>query len=92
LGLDDKTALNTPDTLTHEDIGKPKVSSSYQSNIIIQSSDDPVVIKAANVLFNKHPDTSILVKFDQNGNLVTLKGEAWVDLHIAFSAGYFGSF
>jgi hypothetical protein len=48
------------------------VSSSYQSNIIIQSSDDPVVIKAANVLFNKHPDTSILVKFDQNGNLVTL--------------------
>jgi hypothetical protein len=64
LGLDDKTALNTPDTLTHEDIGKPKVSSSYQSNIIIQSSDDPVVIKAANVLFNKHPDTSILVKFD----------------------------
>jgi hypothetical protein len=41
LGLDDKTALNTPDTLTHEDIGKPKVSSSYQSNIIIQSSDDP---------------------------------------------------
>jgi hypothetical protein len=40
--LDDKTALNTPDTLTHEDIGKPKVSSSYQSNIIIQSSDDPV--------------------------------------------------
>ncbi|VVH54836.1 hypothetical protein BSPCLSOX_345, partial [uncultured Gammaproteobacteria bacterium] len=77
LGLDDKTALNTPDTLTHEDIGKPKVSSSYQSNIIIQSSDDPVVIKAANVLFNKHPDTSILVKFDQNGNLVTLKGEAY---------------
>jgi hypothetical protein len=28
-------------------------------------------------LFNKHPDTSILVKFDQNGNLVTLKGEAY---------------
>jgi hypothetical protein len=28
----------------------------------------------ANALFNKHPYTSILVKFDQNGNLVTLKG------------------
>jgi hypothetical protein len=36
----------------------------------------PIVIKAVNALFNKHPDTSILVKFDQNGNLVTLKGEA----------------
>jgi hypothetical protein len=33
--------------------------------------------KAVNALFNKHPDTSILVKFDQNGNLVTLKGEAY---------------
>jgi hypothetical protein len=27
--------------------------------------------------FRAHPDTSILVKFDQNGNLVTLKGEAY---------------
>jgi hypothetical protein len=52
-------------------------TSRYQSNIIIQSSDNPIVIKAANALFNKHPNTSILVKFDQNGNLVTLKGETY---------------
>jgi hypothetical protein len=35
------------------------------------------VIEAANALFNKHPDSSVLVKFDQDGNLVTLKGEAY---------------
>jgi hypothetical protein len=45
--------------------------------IIVQSSDNPIVIKAVTALFNKPPDTSILVKFDQNGNLVTLKGEAY---------------
>jgi hypothetical protein len=46
-------------------------------NIIVQSSNDPIAVNAANALFNKHPNTSILVKFDQNGNLVTLKGEAY---------------
>jgi hypothetical protein len=48
-----------------------------QSNIIVQSSNDPIAVNAANALFNKHPNTSILVKFDQNGNLITLKGEAY---------------
>jgi hypothetical protein len=52
-------------------------TSKYQSNLIVQSSDDPIVIEAANALFNKHPDSSVLVKFDQDGNLVTLKGEAY---------------
>jgi hypothetical protein len=36
---------------------------------------------------NKHPDTSIIVKFDQNGNLVTLKGEAYTptgDIRVNF--------
>jgi hypothetical protein len=49
------------------------------SEILINtiSATAPIVIKAVNALFNKHPDTSILVKFDQNGNLVTLKGEAY---------------
>jgi hypothetical protein len=52
-------------------------TSKYQSNLIVQSSDNPIVIEAANALFNKHPDSSVLVKFDQDGNLVTLKGEAY---------------
>jgi hypothetical protein len=41
----------------------------YKSNIIVQNSNNSTVVEAANALFNKHPDTSIIVKFDQNGNL-----------------------
>jgi hypothetical protein len=49
----------------------------YKSNVIVQNSNNSTVVEAANALFNKHPDTSIIVKFDQNGNLVTLKGETY---------------
>ncbi|CAB5498533.1 C80 family cysteine peptidase, partial [Bathymodiolus thermophilus thioautotrophic gill symbiont] len=49
----------------------------YKSNIIVQNSDNATVVEAANALFNKRPNTSVIVKFDQNGNLVTLKGEAY---------------
>jgi hypothetical protein len=42
LGLDGETTLNIPDTLK-------KDFSNYQSNIIVQSSDNPIVIKAANL-------------------------------------------
>jgi hypothetical protein len=45
----------------------------YKTNVIVQNSNNSTVVEAANALFNKHPDTSIIVKFDQNGNLVTLK-------------------
>jgi hypothetical protein len=37
-----------------------KTTSRYQSNIIVQSSNDPIAVNAANALFNKHPNTSIL--------------------------------
>jgi hypothetical protein len=70
------TDSNTPSTDTNTPPTNPNTSR-YQSNIIIQSSDNPIVIKAANAIFNKHPNTSILVKFDQNGNLITLKGETY---------------
>jgi hypothetical protein len=46
-----------------------------------------ITLEAANALFNKHPDTSIIVKFDQNGNLVTLKGETYTptgDIRVNF--------
>ncbi|WP_202753113.1 C80 family cysteine peptidase, partial [Bathymodiolus thermophilus thioautotrophic gill symbiont] len=59
----------------------------YKSNVIVQNSDNTTVIEAANALFNKHPNTSVIVKFDQNGNLVTLKGEAYTptgDIRINF--------
>jgi hypothetical protein len=31
-----------------------KTTSRYQSNIIVQSSNDPIAVNAANALFNKH--------------------------------------
>ncbi|CAB9543519.1 hypothetical protein BROOK1789C_1001, partial [Bathymodiolus brooksi thiotrophic gill symbiont] len=59
----------------------------YKSNVIVQNSNNSTVVEAANALFNKHPDTSIIVKFDQNGNLVTLKGETYTptgDIRVNF--------
>ncbi|WP_139458938.1 C80 family cysteine peptidase, partial [Bathymodiolus thermophilus thioautotrophic gill symbiont] len=59
----------------------------YKSNVIVQNSDNATVAEAANALFNKHPNTSVIVKFDQNGNLVTLKGEAYTptgDIRVNF--------
>ncbi|OJA03647.1 C80 family cysteine peptidase, partial [Bathymodiolus thermophilus thioautotrophic gill symbiont] len=50
----------------------------YKSNIIVQNSSDKDVVGAANALFEKHPDNSIIVKFGQNNRLVTLKGEAYI--------------
>jgi hypothetical protein len=49
-----------------------------------------VAIKAAQALANKHPDSSIIVRFDANGQLITLTDGLYTP-HIAFSAGYFGS-
>jgi hypothetical protein len=51
--------------------------------VIVQNSNNSTVVEAANALFNKHPDTSIIVKFDQNGNLVTLKGETYTPTSFA---------
>jgi hypothetical protein len=59
----------------------------YKSNVIVQNSINSTVVEAANALFNKHPDTSIIVKFDQNGNLVTLKAETYTptgDIRVNF--------
>jgi hypothetical protein len=34
----------------------------YKTNVIVQNSNNSTVVEAANALFNKHPDTSIIVK------------------------------
>ncbi|VVH62213.1 hypothetical protein BSPWISOX_1455, partial [uncultured Gammaproteobacteria bacterium] len=46
--------------------------SNYRSNIIVQNGNSEVAIKAAQALANKHPDSSIIVRFDANGQLITL--------------------
>ncbi|MBA5249988.1 MAG: hypothetical protein FE834_10775, partial [Gammaproteobacteria bacterium] len=51
--------------------------SNYETNIIVQNSDNETVVEATIALFRKHPNNSIIVKFDQNGNLVTLKGDRY---------------
>jgi RTX toxin RtxA len=47
------------------------VPSAYQSNIIVQNGNSEVAVKAAQALANKHPESSIIVRFDADGNLIT---------------------
>ncbi|MBA5249084.1 MAG: hypothetical protein FE834_06065, partial [Gammaproteobacteria bacterium] len=48
-----------------------KEFSNYQTHIIVQHGDSEVAIKAAKDLANKHPDSSIIVRFDADGKLIT---------------------
>ncbi|WP_143243121.1 C80 family cysteine peptidase, partial [Bathymodiolus azoricus thioautotrophic gill symbiont] len=70
--------------------GNPKVSSdmvfrhalkedfsNYQSNIIVQNGNSEVAVKAAQALANKHPESSIIVHFDDNNKLVTSDNEIY---------------
>jgi hypothetical protein len=55
-------------------------------NIILSIGEDKVTKDAANALFEKHPDTSIIATLDEQGKLVFPKGKAFtlfVHLNIA---------
>jgi hypothetical protein len=45
--------------------------SNYRSNIIVQNGNSEASVKAAQSLANKHPESSIIVHFDDNNKLVT---------------------
>ncbi len=45
----------------------------YKKQLILQLEDDPVVAKAAAMLAGKHPESSILVKLDNEGNFRVLE-------------------
>ncbi|NYT26499.1 MAG: hypothetical protein H0A76_00410 [Candidatus Thiodubiliella endoseptemdiera] len=70
----DSTLNSNPNP--NSDTSTPK-KSRYHSNIIVQNSNDKTVVEAANALFNKHPNNSIIVQFDKDGKLVTLKGDTY---------------
>ncbi|VVH61647.1 hypothetical protein BSPWISOX_2730, partial [uncultured Gammaproteobacteria bacterium] len=46
-------------------------------NIILSIGEDKVTKDAANALFEKHPDTSIIATLDEQGKLVFPKGKAF---------------
>ncbi|PHM55835.1 MARTX multifunctional-autoprocessing repeats-in-toxin holotoxin RtxA [Xenorhabdus sp. KK7.4] len=50
-------------------------SSRFDSQIIIQTENDPVVARAAANLAGKHPDSSIVVQFDSNGQYRVVYGD-----------------
>lgn len=47
----------------------------FTSQIIIQTEDDPVAAKAAASLAGKHPDRSLVVQLDANGNYRVVYGD-----------------
>jgi hypothetical protein len=44
-------------------------NSQYQTNIVLQLSDNETVENATNALTKKHPDNSYIAKIDDNGKL-----------------------
>ncbi|SSC11123.1 hypothetical protein BPUTEOSOX_950, partial [thiotrophic endosymbiont of Bathymodiolus puteoserpentis (Logatchev)] len=51
--------------------------SNYRSNIIVQNGNSEAAVKAAQSLANKHPESSIIVHFDDNNKLVTSDNEIY---------------
>ncbi|VVM22286.1 hypothetical protein BSPWISOXPB_2861 [uncultured Gammaproteobacteria bacterium] len=51
--------------------------SKYRSNIIVQNGNSEAAVKAAQALANKHPESSIIVHFDDNNKLVTSDNEIY---------------
>ncbi|WP_256252959.1 C80 family cysteine peptidase, partial [Burkholderia ubonensis] len=45
----------------------------YAQRVIVQQGDDAVTARAAKNLADKHPDNTVLVKADQQGNLIGLE-------------------
>jgi hypothetical protein len=47
-------------------------NSQYQTNIVLQLSDNETVKNATNALTKKHPDNSYIAKIDDNSNVLAL--------------------
>ncbi|GEM_PF-6364763 len=52
-----------------------KHNSRFDSQIIIQTEDDPIAVKSAASLVGKHPQTSVLVQLDKKGQYRILHGD-----------------
>ncbi|MET3055076.1 C80 family cysteine peptidase [Pseudomonas alkylphenolica] len=66
--------------------GNPETfDSRYAAQIIIQSESDPAVARAAANLAGKHPDTSLLIQLDANGQMRLIHGDPAVCQALAAS-------